>query len=384
MRISKFCNIREIPYFCTFEVDMRKLFLILMASAAIFTACKPKTFQPRPTIPLVEAVVSDTTGLSALVAMAGNSGAEGSVAIVGEPREGIALARLFQYTDVKDNIDGRSVRDSLPDFAGERLDIILDAWNSPYRHFQDTDSLREATVLGALAAWDSTCLRNTSDPGVKLLKPRAKIIVFSSPLSSRFGLFDVDTLQQLCGGRCKVFSPVTSTLEAAVGMGAGNIAVWATRDIRESGAYEAAFEAMGAAGNVITVTPESALDIRTSLRSLFRQYLASGRPMDALILTDYSIDTKPLLSEIALIRGEGTEEDLAFSRMLSDGFTIIEPGPVLADAVFSYMRKENLFTHNIARPAVRYYETAESSGGEQVIVEAGAYYVQQAYVQDFD
>jgi len=375
----------EIPYFCIFEGDMRKLYLILMATAAIFTtACKPKTFQPRPTIPLVEIVASDTTGLSSLVAMAGNRGAEGSIAIVGEPRDGITLARLFQYTDVRDNIDGRSMRDSLPDFAGERLDIILDAWNSPYRHFRDVDSLREATVLGALAAWDTTCLRNTSDVSVKLLKPRAKIIVFSSPLSFSYGLFDVDTLQQLCGGRCKVFSPVSSTLETAVGMGAKNIAVWASRDVRESKAYENAFEEMGADGNVLTITPESALDIRTSLRSLLRQYKAAGRPMDALILTGYGIDTKPLLSEIALIRGAGTEEDLAFSSMLADGFTIIEPGSVLADAVFSYMRKENLFTHNIARPTVRYYETAASADGEQVIVEAGAYYVQQAYVQDFD
>ncbi len=375
---------RENPYFCILIGDMRKLTLILMAAAAMFSACKPKTFQPRPTIPLVENVASDTSGLAAIVARAGNAGADGSVAIIGEPADCITLARLFQYTDVRDNIDGRAVRDSLPDFAGERLDIILDSWNAPYRHFQDPDSLREATVRGALFAWDSTCRKSTTDAAVKLLKPRAKILVFSSPLSASFGLFDVDTLQQLCGGRSKVFTPVRTTIEDALENGAANIAVWASRDIRESNAYESVFGEMQASGSITGITPESALDIRTSFRSLLRQYKATGKSLDALILSEYGVDTKPLLSEIALIRGAGTEEDLAFSKMLSDGFVIIEPGASLADAVFSYMRKENLFTHNIARPAIRYYETAESAEGEPSIVEVGAYYVQQAYVQDFN
>ena len=163
----------------------------------------------------------------------------------------------------------------------------------------------------------------------------------------------MDTLQQLCGGRSKVFTPVRTTIEDALENGAANIAVWASRDIRESNAYESVFGEMQASGSITGITPESALDIRTSFRSLLRQYKATGKSLDALILSEYGVDTKPLLSEIALIRGAGTEEDLAFSKMLSDGFVIIEPGASLADAVFSYMRKENLFTHNISYPAAR-------------------------------
>ena len=374
----------EIPYFCILIGDMKKLFFIIMASAVIFTACKPKTFQPRPTIPLVETIASDTTGLASLVARAGNSGADGSVAIIGEPQDGVILARLFQSIDERDNIDGRNVRDSLPDYAGERLDIILDTWNAPYRHFQDTDSLREAAVRGALFAWDSTCRKSTADVAGTLMKSRAKIIVYTSPLSASFGLFDVDTLQQLCGGRSKLFTPVGATLEDAVERGAKNIAVWASRDVRATGIYSAVFSEMEAEGSLTEITPESALDIRTSFRSLLRQYKSTGKPLDALILTEYGIDTKHLLSELALIKAAGTDEDQALSMMLSRDFVIIEPGLSLAQAVFSYMRKENLFTHNIARPAVRYFETAESADGELSIVEVGAYYVQQAYVQDFD
>ena len=363
---------------------MRKLSVTSLAILAMLLSCKPKAFQPRPTIPLVETIVSDTTGLAEVVARAGNRGAAGSIAIIGEPEAGITLSRLLQGIDERDNIDGRAVRDSLPDFAGEHMDVILDARNAPYRHFQDTDSLREATVRGALFAWDSTCLKSTSEMADRLLKSRAKILVFSSPLSSRFGLFDVDTLQQLCGGRSALFSPVEITLKEASEAGARNIAVWASREVSDSRAYETAFDEMGLEGNIISITPPAAFDVRTSLRSLLRQYGESGLGLDALVLSEYGMDTASLLSEIALIRSSAAEEDLAFSRMLAPSFIIVEPGESLASAVFSYLRKENLFTHNIARPTVRYFETAESALGEPSIVEIGAAYVEQTYVQDFD
>lgn len=364
---------------------MKKYIILILAAVAALFSCRNKALPPRPTIPLVETIVRDTSGLANLVTMAGASGAEGSIAILGEPAEAVSLARLFQAIDAVDNIDGREKRDSLPDFAGEQFDVILDAANAPFGHYlpDGLDSLREAAVQGAMFAWDSTCLKYAMGRE-KLLKSRAKILILSSPLHSAYGLFDVDTLKQLCSGKCHVVTPVETTLQDAAVLGAANIAVWASRDVRASGAFESAFAQMGLEGSVTAITPDTALDVRTEFRSLLRQYRATGKPLDALVLMDYSIDKKPLESELELIRRAGTEEDQAFSRMLSQGFTFIEPGKSLTESIYRYMRGGNLFTHRIALPSVRWYETTVSEQGDPSIVEVGSSYVLQTYVQDFD
>ena len=365
--------------------DMRKSIILMMAAVAMLSSCRTKTLPPRPTIPLVGAIVRDTSGLANLVTMAGASGAEGSVAIVGEPGQAVTLARLFQGIDAVDNIDGREQRDSLPDFAGEQFDVILDVMGSPYGHFlpDGLDSLREAAVQGAMFAWDSTCLK-TSGGAAKLLKSRAKILILSSPLHSAYGLFDVDTLKQLCSGKCYLTTPVETTLQDAVSLGAQNIAVWASREVRASRAYELAFEEMGSEGSVTAITPDQALDVRTEFRSLLRQYLATGKTLEALILSDYDMDKLPLERELELIRSAGTEEDQAFSRILSPGFAIIDPGTSLTRTVYRYMRGGNLFTHRISLPLVRWYETTESKLGNPAIMEVSPTYVLHKYVQDFD
>ena len=202
--------------------------------------------------------------------------------------------------------------------------------------------------------------------------------------TSAYGLFDVDTLRQLCSGKCHVVTPVETTLRDAVNRGAGNIAVWAPEGIRFSGAYVKAFTDMGLQGSVTAITPDPSLDVRLELRSVLRQYAASGRQLDALVLSEYSKDLSLLESELNLIREAGTEEDAAFSRMLSPGFFIVEPGTSLTGAIFRYMRNGNLFTHRIAPPAARWFETTVSRTGRPAIVEVGSSYVFKSYVQDFD
>ena len=363
---------------------MKSSVILALAVLALLSSCRTQTLPPRPTIPLVENIVRDSTGLATIVARAGNSVA-GSIAIIGEPLQAVTLSRLFASVDAVDNIDGRAVRDSLADFAGEQFDVILDLNNAPYGHYLNDgiDSLRESAVLGAMFAWDSTSIK-TSMSKQRLPKSRAKILVFCSPLHSAYGLFDVDTLQLLCGGRSRIFTPVEITLGAAVDAGAENIAVWASKDIVASHAYESAFQELGYTGTVTCITPDNALDSRTELRDLLRQYLATGKSLDALVLSDYSIDPMPLNSEIALIRKGLTEEDAAFSRIMSPEFIVLAPGSCLTNAVYTYMRENNYFTHKIALPHTRWFETTENDQGDPAIMEVGSTYVHSTYVQDFD
>lgn len=370
---------------------MRKLAIACLALASLAFACKQAVPTPRPTIPLVEGIASDTTGLHRMAATAGHLGAHGAIALLGEPSDVIRLARHMQHVDVLDNIDARAVRDSLPDFSGEEFQAILDVTNAPYAHFlasglgtESLDSLREAAVRNALFAWDSTCFSRSTDKAATLQKRRSKVLIYTSFLQEQYGLFDVDTLQQLTGGASYLLSPARVMLEDAIRRGASHIAVWAPRAVRQSNVFQQVYEELGGKGTVMVLTPDAALDVRTELRNLLSQYHTTDLSLDALILCDYHPDLASLASEIALIRQSTTEQDRAYSRMLSPSFFVLDPCTSLTAATYKLLRRENLFTHRISLPQVRYYETAESLTGEPVLEEASAHYVQSVYVSDFD
>jgi len=327
----------------------------------------------------VKAIAADTAGVFRQIVDAGRIGARGNIAIIGEPGDGILLARRFQNMDESDNIDGRPVRDSLPDFAGEVFHVLLDEYNAPYSHFlsfeADTlsrsglDSLRELAVRNAVYAWQDG----------------AKILVFTSPLQAEYGLFDVDTLRKMAGASTVILSPLVSMYTEALDAGATRLAVWTSREKRHSGVYAKVFSRMAPAGaSVEVITPDAALDVRTELRSLLRQYLSRAEALDAILIDDYSVNLLPLSYELTLIRHCATEEDRAFNGLLSPGFHFITPGPSVTQAVGRVLREEKLFTHRIAHPEVRYYQSVESEEGGMTVMEVGARYVQEAYVQDFN
>ena len=372
---------------------MKKHLLIPFVLLAALS-CEEVQLQPRPTLDLVHSIAADSTGAGRLVAQSGRRGGEGSIAIIGEPGDVILLARRFQGTDRVDNIDGRPVRDSLPDFAGESFEVVMDARNTPYARFWTSaepladslkhvvlDSLREAAVLNAVSAWDSLSWRSAADAEPLLRKQRAKMLIFTSSLQAQWGLFDVDTLQQLCGGNCAVLSPVHSMLDEAYASGARSLAVWTSREVRNSGAWQQVFAQKGWADATLTViAPEQALDIRTQLRSLLRQYRNSGRVLDALLLDSFTADLVPLRSELNIIKAEGTEEKSAFQAMLAPDFSIWDPSSSLIRTTYNTLRERHLFTHRIARPSVHYYETAESGEGTPLLIETSAAYAQDTYV----
>lgn len=361
---------------------MRKIVFWGMLGLALLSSCKRKLAEPRPTIPLVYSVAGDTTHVGRLAAEAGSRGADGSIAIIGEPLDAIALSGSFLSADRMDNIDGSEKRDSLPDFAGESFSVILDDYNAPYSHFvqpsahawQHLDSLREAAVRNALFAWDSTCVHNP-----------AKLIIFTSSLQAEYGLFDVDTLQQLTGGKSIVLSSAKLMLEQAYRDGARNLAVWTSPQVAGAEVWQKLFSQYAWADAQLTVlSPEPALDVRTELRHLLRQYRSAGRTLDALLVDSYSAKPSLLNSELYLIRQGGTEEDAYFDKMISRDFRFLEPKSCVVQATYRILRSQSLFTHRIARPSVRYYETVESAQGLPVLEAVTASYVQNAYVQRFD
>ena len=366
-------------------MQMRKILIPGILLLVMLASCKEVTTTPRPTIPMVYSILADSTGQAHLVSMAGDRGAEGSIAIIGEPSDVIVLARRFQSNDAVDNIDGRPSRDSLPDFAGERFDVILDALFAPYGE-TSLDSLREAAVTNALFAWDSTCFRSTTDSRPLLRKQRSKLLIYTSALQAAYGLFDVDTLQQLTGGKSRLLSPALLMMQKALDGGARNLAVWTDSATAASHAWEAVFDEVKVPGATLEVlVPEDALDIRTQYRDVLSQYRTSERSLDALLLDSYTPGNLPLLvGETGILRSADTDEEMAFDKLLSPSFCILEPVSIVVDATYRLLREQHLFTHRIARPSLSFYESDLSTAGEPILLEASEAYIQRTYVSNLD
>ena len=362
---------------CLSLYHMKRTFsIVLLALAAL--SCRQPIYTPRPTVPLVYSIVADTSGLSRIPLMASHDGASGAVAILGEPSDAVSLASYLASVDVADNIDGRSVRDSLPDFAGEELQVLLDYDNSPLSSFlpESPDSLREATVRAAMFSWDSTYVTSRMFRRISARKTRSKMLVLTSAFQTAFGSFDIDTLQELTGGKTLVINSVRVLLKEALEAGP-DVAVWASAQTRDAGIFEGELEAMGARGKVSVIAPEDAMDPRTEFRRLLAQYREmGGKKLDALVLENYSAQTQMLRDEIAFIRHGSTLEDQDISAMLSPSFRILDPREVVARAVYSSLRENNLFSHRIAKPHVRYFQISENSAGEHFIEEVSEKYVQ--------
>lgn len=142
---------------------------------------------------------SSYPALQKMASRVGNPG--GSIVLVGEPMTCVALSEIMMGFDEFDNVDARPVKDSLPDFAGERIVSLMDFVNPPYDSLKLTpaDSLffREVAVKGALAAMDSSV--------------NCKIILICSPQLAQKGAEDIKDLFGKIGCGVPVLSPVDTT-----------------------------------------------------------------------------------------------------------------------------------------------------------------------------
>ena len=131
------------------------------------------------------------------------------------------------------------------------------------------------------------------------------------------------------------------------------------------------------------------------LRPAFRDMLRLFRSMkpkatlDAVLLDSFTADLEELAAEQEHIHRQITEEDMAFDRILTPNFRFIDPNTSLTSALYRLLRERNLFTHDIAYPSVRYYQTEENRDGEYVPVEVSADYISAhsntaPYVPDLD
>ena len=369
-----------------------KNILTVLALLVAFASCNERPVALRDTIPYVKQIATDTTGIYRLVHAYRTAGTKGSIAVIGEPEAAARLAAVFQTADLVDNIDGRPAPDRLPDFAGESFDILMDLYNAPYLRMAaaSPDSLREVTARNAVIAVDTVAYSNASDARSRLAKSRAKVFVFANSLLSEYGKFDVDTLFRMVGREPIILTSVDAMLLEAARTGCKSIAVWAPAEARS--AYEYAAKKLTPQMDVTVVSTTGNGILRPAFRDMLGIYrsLKPGSNLDAVLLDSFTASVEELDAEKEHIHRQITEEDMAFDRILMPHFRFIEPNAALTGALYRLLREKNLFTHDIAYPTVRYYQTEENLNGEFVPVEVSAAYLSTqtkpdpAYVPDID
>ena len=368
-----------------------KHILSVLAFLVALVSCQERPTVLRDTIPYVKQIAVDTTGTFQLIHAYRTAGKKGSIAVIGEPESTLQFAATLLAADYVDNIDGRSKPDRLPDFAGERFDILLDEYNAPYLRMaaSSPDSLREVAVRNAVIAVDSVAYSNPSDPRSRLAKTRAKVFVLANSLLAEYGQFDIDTLFKMAGREAVILTPVEAMLQEAARSGCKSVAVWAPAEARS--AYEHAARALTPQMDVTVVSTTGNGILRPAFRDMLRVYrsLKPGSNLDAVLLDSFTVNLEELESEKEHIHRQITEEDMAFDRILMPHFRFIDPGISLTNALYRLLREKSLFTHDIAYPTIRYYQTEENLEGDFVPVEVSAEYLsaqtQSAlYVPDID
>ena len=365
--------------------------ILFLGTCLLLAACHERQAPVRDTIPYVKQLAVDTAGTYSLLESYRSAGTAGSIAVIGEPDAAWRLATRFLAADEVDNIDGKARPDRLPDFAGESFDILMDEYNAPYTRMaaSSPDSLREIAVRNAVMSIDSVAYSNALDPMSRLRKSRAKVFVLANSLLAEYGQFDIDTLFKMAGREALILTPVETMLETAAKAGCRSVAVWAPQEARS--AYEHAAKALTPQMEVTVVSTTGNGMLRPAFRDMLRIFrsLKPKATLDAVLLDSFTANLDELVAEQEHIHRQITEEDMSFDRILTPRFQFIEPNACLTSALYRLLRERNLFTHDIAYPSVRYYQTEENRDGEYVPVEVSAEYISahaniDPYVPDLD
>jgi hypothetical protein len=197
----------------------KKHFFYIFLTILSVTSCvrrKPPGFLA---VSFVRDLMADTTTAGyRLVSSYDPEDVSGCITIIGAPYECLKVSEEFMESDVFDNVDGRSRSDGLPDFAGENIVSLYDFANAPYTGYIAKGNykfLRELTVKEALSALDTKCAVSPYDRKDSYTKPKAKIIILTSPLMYKFGYDDIKVLFESAGDKIPIIS-IKDSLDSAV------------------------------------------------------------------------------------------------------------------------------------------------------------------------
>ena len=355
------------------------LLLLLMLPAA----CYRQVEEVRPTIPMVREILSDRADTRARMLRNAAPRPASDITIIGSEFACDRLAEQFYFRDLQDNVDARFQPDGLPDFAGETLACIEDS--VPYETVlaeAGEEELRRQAVLRVLAALDTVVHISPYDLDGLSSKERSKVIVLADPYLAEYGGFDVDTLLRSTGCDVPVINGAELMIREVfdrVKRGDPSVAILCSPQYAESGIYEKIFARlarerglMGASCVVAGMERQDSL-----LRRFLSNYVESGntKPLDAVLIDDLSVEPDSLKVELAEIVSVMNESSMTYGRLIPRSFFFLDAFDELSDYCHGYLRKNNLFTHNIAKPRVSIFRPVRRPDADDgsIILIPGSY-----------
>lgn len=358
---------------------VRPLLLVLLLLPA---ACRRQVEETRPTIPLVREILASRSDPRALMLRDRESRPASDITLIGSEFACERLAEMLLFRDSQDNVDARVNGDGLPDFAGETFALIEDS--VPYADIlrDSPEELRRQTVARVLSALDTVVHISPYDLDGLASKPSSKMVVLADPFLSEYGGFDVDTLLRSTGCRIPVVSTIELLLDRAFARGGRydlSVGILCDPQFDSTGIYERIFSRMARerrmSGATLVVQGVSSRD--SVLHTFLKNYAASGqtKPFDAILIDDLSVRPDALKSELAEIVSVMNESSMTYGRLVSRGFFFLNAFDEVAATCYNYLRQNNLFTHNIAKPQVSVYRPVRRPGSEDgsIILIPGSY-----------
>ena len=355
------------------------LLLLLLLPAA----CQRQTEEVRPTIPLVREILASRSDARSVMLRGLSPKPVSDIAIIGSEFACDRLAEQLSFRDVQDNVDASMVRDGLPDFAGETFACMEDA--TPYAEVLTNageQELRRQTVLRVLAAIDTTVHISPYDLEGLSSKPSSKLVVLADPFLAEYGAFDADTLLRSLSCSVPVVSPLELMIDKAFRESDRkdlSVGIIGEAQYASSGIYEQVFArkaaTLGAGAASCAVFGTERRD--SVLHDFLRAYGKAGqeRPLDVILIDDLSVRPDALKSELAEIVSVMNESSMTLGRMVSRNFFFLNAIDETAACCYGFLRANNLFTHNIAKPQVSVYRPVKrpESADESIILIPGMY-----------
>ena len=353
----------------------RLLILLLALSPTFAVSCLDRGAGDPLSIKYVRDIVSDTTSTAYnRLKKTGVDGVGGSITVFGPSAETFWLSEKFLTCDVFDNVDGRSLPDGLPDFAGETVAVVPDLANEPYSGYlriSNDEFLKEAAVRSFFALIDTTALVSQYDRNLGERKAGAKVVVLSSSYLSAFGYYDINSLLKFSKRDIHVISPVHSMLRLAFARhGADmNIAVWASENIVNDGVYPAVKTSLSIdyPGFDFGVFSPAQGEIEDRIFSFLRMYKESGKTeaLDAVLVDEMPLSASVLNSALVNLWDNVDDSLIVYKSLISEDFEFIDAATAVIYECEKAMRAANLFTHRIAYPKAEFYATIPVPGMSQ-------------------
>ena len=358
-----------------------RFFLLLLV--LLPAACQREVVETRPTIPLVREILAEKSGPRISLLRDRRPQPQEDITLIGGEFACDLLAEQLSNRDLRDNVDGRHTPDGLPDVAGETFTCIEDG--RPYAEWVnagESEELRRQAVFRVLAALDTVVHISPFDLDGLAVKASTKMIVLADPYLMEYGGFDVDTLFRSSGCAIPVLSPMESMIERAFEQGKRwdlSVGILCDPQFDSTGIYEKIFArkaaeigAKGAACVAYGIAPGDSL-----LHRFLGRYLAEGntRPLDAVLIDNLSVDPESMKTDLAEIVSVMNESSMTLGRQISRGFFFLNSYDEVADRCYAFLRENNLFTHNIAKPQVSIYKPVRKPEAEDgsIILIPGSY-----------